>query len=49
MKERASLMGAEFDLESVPGSGTAISVGFLATRDEQESFPQEKEESTWSL
>ena len=49
MKERASLIGADFDLGSEPGCGTAISVGLRATKDEQESLPQEKEESTWSL
>jgi signal transduction histidine kinase len=46
MRERAALIGADFDLASRPGQGTAISVFLPAIRIERELSQHMKEEST---
>jgi signal transduction histidine kinase len=46
MRERANLMGADFNLESWPRCGTSISV-VLPLIKERESLSRLKEESTW--
>jgi signal transduction histidine kinase len=46
MRERAALIGADFDLASRPGHGTAISVFLPAIGAERELSPHVQEEST---
>jgi signal transduction histidine kinase len=46
MKERAHLIGADFNLESWPGCGTSISVVLRALVDERESSHHVREAST---
>jgi nitrate/nitrite-specific signal transduction histidine kinase len=46
MKERAALIGADFDLESRSGHGTAISVSLAGIKSEWELSHHVKEETT---
>jgi signal transduction histidine kinase len=46
MKERASQIGAEFELVSAPGRGTTISVQVPVTREAHIASSQERQEAS---